>query len=116
METRYGIRITSYRGGVPGAIHFYGEAWRYDGDTVEREDLTRELGIGAARRLNRHDWGELVAGFRWKPGMKTNRFDSEDDVITAGASYLTDHYGASIEIERGDPWGLENPVLNQCKG
>lgn len=118
MEVRYGIRITSFRGGAPDAIHFYGEAWRYDGDTVERGDLERELGDASAERLNKHDnRGAPALAFRWKSGMKTNRFDSEDDVITAGMSYLVDRYGSLAEtVERGDRSGLENPVINQCKG
>ena len=112
LATRYGIRITTYTGMALGAIHFYGEAWRYDGGVVERQDLEYELDEPAAKRFNRHDGGVLVGGFRWLPGMKTNRFDSEEKVIAAGTTYLTDRYGSCVRtVERGDAGGLENPEI-----
>ena len=112
MEVRYGIQISSYGESVWNSVHFYGRAWRYDGDTIVSEDLEHELTSAAAQRLNKHDSDIMIAGFRWRVGSKTNRFESEDDVIAAGMGYLVNLYGPFLKIvERGDPSGLENPVL-----
>ena len=106
---RYGVRITSWRGRAPGAVHWYGEAWRYDGDTIERGSLERSLDDAGAARFNEIDgtW-DHVGSFRWRAGMTTNRFDTEEEVITVGLRCLAAKYGALPEVEVGSPEGLEN--------
>ena len=113
-RVRFGIRITSYAGYAPGAIHYYGEAWRYDGDTCERQELERTLTEPEAIKLNRHDRGAdaLPSGFRWKIGSKTGRFDSEESVIDAGRVYFSEKYGSEVAvIELGAHYDLDSPEL-----
>lgn len=115
MAIRHGIIVNSYMGISPMAEHYYGTAWRTD-DThwhTERHDLERTLDEPGAKKLNRLDNREgswtRGSGFRWKPGMQTNRFDTEDAVIAAGITYLTHHYGEEVAtIEYGDPVWLDD--------
>lgn len=113
LATRYGIKISSFAGIAPGAIHSYGEAWRYDGDKTERHDLERIIGEADAKRLNRLDETAWGGPFRWKPGMKTNRFDSEEAVIQAGIAVLLEKYGDEIVVvELGASYELDSPEIH----
>ena len=120
LGIRYGVHITTW-----GMTHYYGVAWKYDGtkeersERVEKTDLEKTIGESDAKYLNRIDETMLTPGFRWKPGMKTNRFNSEQEVIDFGVSYLRQKYGDDITcIERGDYFNYDNSYLynNPLKG
>lgn len=128
---RYGIHVTSWRGSLGVAIHYYGKVWRENigvphnnprrdewddppvaGDTEVRYwegKLHRVLTKREAQEMNdKDDATTYIGSSGLKSGDTTYRFDHEEDAITAGVDYLTRLYGRNIAIEIGDHVGHDN--------
>lgn len=75
------LSITTWVGYSLGASHYYGDMlpmWMLRGSV----NLSRKLSAKAAQHMNKTDEvHRRNTGFRWRPGMETQRFDSEDGVI-----------------------------------
>ena len=84
---RYGISILTYMGTVAGAQHYYGWAWRYDGDEIDRTDLHHPLSSDEVKHFNKLDRQMGQAPY-WQPGYKCNRFLMEEDVVKAGVAKI----------------------------
>lgn len=90
------LHITSWRGISIGANHWYGELlWtvdkeRVDGSSMKTHRLSKKLTASEARELRKLD-GQWNWSFKWCAGMKTERLDSEDEVIELAIAEYKKH-------------------------
>lgn len=137
MSARYGINITTWRGSMGLAIHYYGKAWRHNAgaprenkrnefdEPPPRDDMTiylfdcpvqRVLTASEAVAMNKHDEVSLLTGSTGRQaGDETNRFDDQEDVVAAGIEYLTRHYGQQISIELGDYIDCDSYIIDSAR-
>ena len=103
-DLRYGIRIRSWGGISYNAHHYYAKAWCYDEGNeglLFEEECVHQLTESDARKLNVKDQTLLGLG-HYHPSDETNRFDTQEQAIEAGAVKLKDRYGDKIIIEIGE--------------
>ena len=131
-KIRYGINITSWRGGMGRAIHFYGKAWRLNSaaprgnrgselyDIPAKDDshyylyefpVEYILTKSQAAAMNRHDKGYQSVMAKWSAGDPTNRFEHKEDVLSVGIEWLTGCFGNDIDIEIGDHIALDSYAI-----
>ena len=106
-SVRYGVAIRSWRESL-GGEHYYGEAWRWSDDGIEKREVLKTLSRSEAIALNKKD--RVVGRKDHRPGDQTNRFATKDGVFAWGALLLKETYGADVEmVERGAPH-YDNPA------
>lgn len=111
-----GIATRTWRGmgGMGLALHHYGKIWCRDEywNHMDGEDIQRVLDADGAAELNKKDNEfSFLGSFNLKRGDKTNRFNTEDDVIRAGIRLLRS-YGYEGPIELGGDYDEDNTVLS----
>jgi len=108
------LKITSFVGISPGAVHIYGELFR-DGN-FDGVDLTRTLTVAAARKLNkwyRQQSGGAGSGFTYRAGGTTTGFENEEEVVALAITTYKDHLpGAEVLIKGHQAFADPQPVLD----
>ena len=105
--TRYGIRTFSFIEISYNATHYYGKAWRLDGNVVEEHQIERILTAAEAVVLTEKENGIIGDKWSWREGMNTGRFDSIQDVIRYGINYIRDKWGHEGVLYYGEPHDVD---------
>lgn len=120
---RYGISHSSFSGVVGYAIHFFGEAWRYDesmssGSWVFPRDSKKydqmyqkfrlEKTINAKEAIDFNKRDSAISGFdSYRAGDVVSRFEDLKELKDVGIQLLIDKYGKDIDIEWGEPYDCD---------
>ena len=116
MSYRYGIQVTTWVGSVAfGATHYYGKAWRYEGDKrLEEFDIEYPLTQREATEINKADWrsGRFEEGRNmYRKGYIYNGFSSEELVLKHGVRFIHEYWNHTGPIELGEHYNSDSELV-----
>lgn len=99
------LKITSYKGLLAIATHYYGTLIQAYGDQ-DRVEVEYRLSAARARKMTRED-----EGFTWREGSLTTRFESREDIIPAAIKLYEKFPDADLLILGSNMLAEPQPVL-----
>ena len=98
---RYGIRVTTYRTVAVQAVHYYGEAWRQDGNELTNFEIERTLDRTSAAELTRSDNRYGGIQYRYHAGETAKRFESRETLLHAGVTAIREPWKHDGAVDDG---------------
>lgn len=80
------LKITSYKGFLAIASHYYGTLIQAYGER-KRVEVQYRLSAALARKMTRED-----EGFTWREGSLTTRFESREDIVPAAIELYEERF------------------------